>query len=120
MANKKENDLTWCYTYSNGCGPCARVTPIIDAFIATGMKIEKIDIQTAPATLRRSTPSIFRKNSKNEIVGNIFSAPLLTSYGDLRKLYPFMFKEGMADPIKLIAEILSSTEEGEFEKQIKS
>jgi len=120
MANKKENDLTWCYIYSNGCGPCSRVSPIIDAFIATGMKIEKIDIQAAPAPLRRGTPSIFRRNSKNEIVGNVFSTPLLTGYSDLRKQYPHLFKEDAPDPIKLIADILSTTEIGEFEKQIPS
>ncbi len=119
MANKKENDLTWCYLYSNGCGPCARITPIIDAFIATGMKIEKIDVQDAPATFRRSTPAVFRKNSKNEIVGNIFSTPLLSGYTDLYKLYPFLFKEDIDDPMKLLANILNTIEIGEFEKQIK-
>jgi len=120
MANKKEKDLTWCYIYSTGCGPCGRVTPIIDAFIATGIKIEKINIQTAPASLRRGAPSIFRKNSKNEIVGNVFSTTLLTGYSDLKKQYPHLFKEDTPEPIKLIADILSTTEIGEFEKQIPS
>ena len=115
---KKENDLTWCYLYSNGCGPCARVSPMIDAFIATGMKIEKLDVQKVPNHMRRPTPAIFRKNSKDEIVGNIFASLFLVHYSELMKQYPWLFNENAPDPTKLLADMLSTTGIGEFEKQV--
>ena len=119
MANKKENnDLTWCYLYSPGCGPCQRVTPIIEAFIATGINIKKIDVNNAPPTVRRATPSIFRMNSKDEVVGNVFTSIFLNYFVDTYRQYPSLFREDLDDPVKLLADILKSTEEGDFEKQL--
>jgi len=118
MANKKEDDVRWCYLYSEGCGPCQRVSPIIDAFIATGINIDKMDINKAPPTLRRGTPSLFRINSKNEISGHVFTTVFLSYLVEVYKQYPFLFKEDLDDPIKLMADILKSTKESDFEKQL--
>ena len=49
------------YFYSQSCGPCRRMTPIIDKLASTHDMVEKIDIQQDPDTTRkfgiRATPT---------------------------------------------------------------
>ena len=71
--SKKQN-LKWAYVYSEGCGPCQRITPIIDTMIAMGNKniakfnFKELDPQNS---LRRfGTPHIVLYDmDKSEIVG---------------------------------------------------
>ena len=40
MSTKKDNKQ-WFYIYIPGCGPCKRLTPIIDGIMACGLNIKK-------------------------------------------------------------------------------
>jgi len=37
----KKNKNQWYYVWTAGCGPCTKVTPVIDAMSACGLNIIK-------------------------------------------------------------------------------
>ena len=119
MANKKENNISWMYIYSEGCGPCLKTTPIVDAFIAAGLKVKKTSIHEAPPQLRRGTPSLFRYDTKtNQIVGHVYGGEFWGSYMALYKTHKFLFKDDSLPPIELMATMLKSNETPDIENLI--
>lgn len=80
----KENKKQWYYIYTTGCGPCGRVSPIIDAVASCGLNIQKIQMDEFRKRFSsvpfRGTPSILCIDSNNEqcdqIPSNII-APLV-------------------------------------------
>ena len=121
MASKTEkNKIGWMYLYSEGCGPCLKTTPIIDAFIASGMKVDKVSIQDAAPQLRRGTPSLFRYDKQTmQMVGHNYGGEFWGSYMALYKGAKFLFKDDISSPIECMAEMLKSTEEPNIEKFMK-
>lgn len=58
----KEKNKQWYYVWMKGCGPCTKISPILDGMIACGLDIKKIEhpdyVAQFPQTPVRGTPSI--------------------------------------------------------------
>jgi len=69
----------WYYVYMTTCGPCAKITPIIDSLIACGTNISKITFQefqkSYPKVGVRGTPSIIQVQEENGVATTINNIP---------------------------------------------
>lgn len=112
---KTESEIKWAYVYMDTCGPCQRITPIIDAAIgiqkALGVdNIQKIQHGKASEELKRlGTPALIRINSHQKPVGRNYNAGVFTAWETLQKVYPSLITTDKSWQ-EFLGELLSQTE----------
>jgi len=110
--SKLKKDIKWVYLYTDGCGPCQRISPIIETILATGnTNIKKINHQDAPDILKRyGTPTILRYDfTNNTIESEIFSSLFLTGYMEFYSKHAWMLSLKLS-PVEFLVKLTSSTE----------
>jgi len=109
----KSNDIKWAYIYSDGCGPCQRITPLVDTIIAMGnTNVVKIDWKTAPDTLKRvGTPFIALINTKtNEMVQGVktYNGGFWSGFFDLYQNHSELLCVNVS-PVEYMVKLFSET-----------
>lgn len=111
----KTQNIKWAYIYTEGCGPCQRITPIIDTMISMGnTNIYKVDWRTLDnqSPLRRfGTPHIVLFNlDTNEFAGKHYSGTFWTGYFDLYVNHKEMLSIDIP-PVDFMVKLLSQTKD---------
>lgn len=87
----------------DSCGPCKKVSPIIDAFVAFDYKIEKVDYKDSKGMFTKQVPStpclVFKNKEKNTEF--MYGSEVLYAILALSENYPSVLNCGtLADFIK--------------------
>lgn len=120
--SKKENKY-WIYSYQTGCGPCRRITPLIDTIIATGVgHIRKVSFENAPIDLKRyGTPAIaLWDEDAQKIVSKVFTGAFWGGYMDLYENHPYLLASEFS-PVEFLVQMVKSNVDPSitFKKQIE-
>jgi N12 class adenine-specific DNA methylase len=87
----KKNEIQWFYIYLPTCGPCAKITPIVDTLIACGKNITKMKMdefyKQYPDAKVRGTPSVVALNSNHQIK-SMLQSHVLSALVDLGSSEP--------------------------------
>ena len=65
------------YIYTQNCGPCRLISPIIDSFISVGYEINKISLTDYQADTGRSIPTPTILVEENDKLVNMYSSNLI-------------------------------------------
>jgi len=89
---KAKNTKQWFYVYMSGCGPCKKVTPLMDMAISCGLNVQKIlfnDFRTKyPKAQVRGTPSIVCLDTENQSIVNQIDNAIVSPLIDLSSAAP--------------------------------
>jgi len=101
----KKNKNQWYYVWTAGCGPCTKVTPVIDAMSACGLNIIKMSLQDYNAnpiggTPVRGTPSIFQADIDNNKTLEVIPSNVLGGLIELSNTAPELLKKNAAEYLK--------------------
>ena len=107
----------WIYSYQNTCGPCRRITPIVDTIIATGLPVDKVEFSEVPDLVKRyGTPAIVKWNDNTNLVEEVYAGDFWSSYMGLSERYSWLLSTDMT-PIEFLVKTLKNENP---EKEIKS
>jgi len=112
---ESEKQFKWAYVYMDTCGPCQRVTPIIDTAIgiqkALGVdNIQKVQHADATDELKRlGTPALIRVNSHLKPVGRNYNAAVFQAWEQIQRAFPSLLTTNKTWQ-EFLGELLSQTE----------
>lgn len=111
--SKLKKDIKWVYLYTDGCGPCQRVSPIIETILATGnTHLKKIKHSDAPDILKRyGTPAVVRYDfTNNTIESEILSSTFWTGFMEIYARHNWMLSTKLS-PVEFLVKLTSSNED---------
>jgi len=91
------------YIYTQNCGPCRLISPIIDSFISVGYEIHKVTLADYQAENNRSIPTPTILIEEDEKVINTYSSNLIMGADALLNYDPNLVNfNSTADFVKLL------------------
>ena len=116
MSKKTENDIEWVYVYMDTCGPCRRLSPIIETILATNaVSLKTYLYQDAPVSLQRlGTPCLARySHQEDKVHGKSFGGGFWTGFFDIYENHNYLLSKKHISPIKFMVNILKSIDSPE-------
>ena len=111
--SKNENKY-WIYSYQNTCGPCRRLTPIVDTILATNSAplLKKVKFEDAPDLIKRyGTPAIALWDEKEQkIISKVFTGNFWSGYMDLYDNHDYLLSTEYS-PIQFLVKIIQSAKD---------
>lgn len=102
----KKNQSQWVYIYMDTCGPCRRVTPLVDTMIATGINVKKYLFNEAPRELQRTgTPCLAKFNETTQEIEVQYGGAFFTGFFELYEKHKYLLARDIS-PIEFMVNVI--------------